>query len=163
MKQQQDSNEVEQLASETILERGIKIKIAAPFFIKWFKKTISLRIYSPYQGTLLRLSSYYLATGIKDNQLDDVTVEETVALMAVHGKSISKAIAVAVLNGYWAIKIFTKPLAWYLRWHAKPKELFAIVTMLVVYGGTTDFMNTTRLVRRMKVTAPNLGQTPKES
>jgi hypothetical protein len=159
MKNEINGPAVERLAADTILERGVSVKVTAPFFLRWFgKKTIKLTITSPYEGTMYRVSAYYLSTGLKDHQLEDISVEESLALMAVHGKSITKAVACAVLNGYWSGKLFTNPLAWYLRWHCKPRELFALTTALLLYGGTADFMNTTRSVRMMKITQPNLGQ-----
>lgn len=162
-KESKENPVVEKLAAETILHRGVKIKIAAPWIIRWLKKKITLRITSPFEGTMHRVSAYYLSTGMKERQLEEVSVEESLALMSVHGKSISKAVACAILNGYWTGLLFTKPLAWYLRWHCKPRELFGIASALLIYGGAADFMNTTRLVRRMKLTTPNLGQTTQGS
>lgn len=155
---------VERRVAETILHRGVKVKVAAPFFLRWIgKKTITMRLTSPYEGTMYRVSKYYLSTGLKDHKIDDITIEESLALMSVHGKSITRAVACAILNGYWSGKLFTRPVAWYLRWHCKPRELFALMTAILIYGGTADFMNTTRSVRAMKATKPNLGQTSEGS
>lgn len=109
------------------------------------------------------MANYYLSTGIKADQLEGASVEAALALMAMHGKAMSKAVATAILNGYWSGLLFTKPLAWYLRWHCKPQELLACVSCLTIYGGVADFMNTTKLVRKMKLTTPKMGQTPEES
>ena len=163
MKDHKEDAATERLAAETILQRGVKIKIPAPWFIRWLKRTITLRLGSPFEGTLLRVSTYYLSTGLENHKLDKITIEESLLLMKLHGKAISKAVACAIINGYWSGKLFTRFLAWYLRWHMTPKDLFAITTALLIYGGTTDFMNTTRLVRKMKATTPNLGQKTKES
>ena len=159
MKEHKENQATERLAAETILQRGVKVKIAAPFFLRWIgKKTITLKLTSPFEGTMYRVSAYYLSTGIKDDVLEDLSTEEALALMSVHGKAISKAVACAVLNGFWSGKLFTRILAWYLRWHCKPNELFSLISFLLVYGGASDFMNTTRSVRQMKATTPNLGQ-----
>lgn len=164
MKHDENREEViELLASQTILQRGVKFKINTPFWLRWLKKSFTVRVTSPYQGTLFRISTYYLSTGLKDSQLENITVEESLAIMAVHGKVISKAVACALLNGYWSGKLFTGPVAWYLKWHCSPKELCALTTALLVYGGSADFMNTTRLVRQMKQTEPKLGQKEKGS
>lgn len=164
MKDHKENQDTERLASETILQRGVKVKIAAPFFLRWIgKKTVNLRLTSPYEGTMHRVSAYYLSTGITEEQLEEITVEEALALMSIHGKAISKAVACGILNGYWSGMLFTSFLAWYLRWHCKPRELFALTTALLLYGGAADFMSTTRSVRQMKVTAPNLGQKTKGS
>lgn len=159
MNNKKEDAATERLAAETILQRGVKIKLAAPWLIRWFKKTVTLRLYSPYEGTLFRVSAYYLSTGLKDHKLQNITIEESLLLMSLHGKAISKAVACAILNGYWSGKLFTRPLAWYLRWHLKPREMFSLTSALLIYGGTSDFMNTTRLVRQMKTTTPKMMKT----
>ena len=135
------------------------MKMRAPFFMRWFgKRTISLTVRSPYEGTMHRVASYYLSTGINSDELNDISHEAALSLWAIHGKTICKAVACAWLNGYWSGKLFTGLLGWYIQWHCKPKELFGIVTILLLYGGTSDFINTTRSVRMMKLTTPKLGQ-----
>jgi hypothetical protein len=150
---------VEKFAADTILQRGVKVKIPAPFLLRIFrKKTINVIISSPFEGTMHRVASYYLSTGITFDILEGITVETGIELYAKHGKTISKAVAVAILNGYVKGWLFTKPLAWYLRWHLKPIQLFALTTTLIVYGGVQDFINTTKSVRRMTLTQPKVGQ-----
>lgn len=153
-----ESPSTEKFAADTILQKGVKIKIPAPFFIRWFRKTITLTLSSPFEGTMHRVSSYYLSTGMTMELLEGLTTEEALKLQLKHGKTISKAVAVAILNGYWSGMILTKPLAWYLRWHLKANELYVLTTTLLIFGGVQDFMNTTRSVRKMKLTTPKMGQ-----
>lgn len=154
-----ESPHTEKFAADTILQRGVKVKIPAPFLLRLFrKKTVSLTLTSPFEGTMHRVASYYLRTGITMDMLEDLTPEEALNLQVKHGKTISKAVAVAILNGYWKGKLFTRVLAWYLRWHLKPTELYALTTTLLIYGGVQDFINTTKSVRKMKLTTPKLGQ-----
>lgn len=152
--------QVEQFAADTILQRGVKVKIPAPFLLRKLriKKTFSLTLTSPFEGTMHRVASYYLSTGITQDKVEGLTTEEAVALHAKHGKTISKAVAVAILNGYISGKLFTKPLAWYLRWHLTSHKLYILTTTLVIYGGVQDFINTTKSVRKMTLTKPRKGQ-----
>lgn len=151
-------------AVETLLQRGVKVKAHAPLFFRLFgKKTIVFNLRQPKAGTLHRVASYYLRTGLNQNQLHDITAEEALAIITVHGKSIYKAVATAILNGYWSGKLLTKPFAWWLSWHLTPKAILTLMDILITYGGIQDFMTTTRLVRSMKLTAPNLGQKTKGS
>ena len=153
-----ESMQTEKFAADTILQKGVKVKVPAPFFIRWFKKTIALKLSSPLEGTMHRVASYYLATGMTQDQLESLTTEEALQLQIKHGKTISRAVAVAILNGYWSGKLLTKPLAWYLRWHLKPRELYVLTTTLLLFGGVQDFINTTKSVRQMKLTTPRTGQ-----
>lgn len=92
------------------------------------------------------------------DMVEGLTAEEAIKLHARHGKTMSKAVAVAILNGYITGKLFTKPLAWYLRWHLKSHELYVLTTTVLIYGGVQDFINTTKSVRKMTLTMPKVGQ-----
>ena len=151
--------QTESFAAETLLERGVRVPIPTPFFFKWFgKKRMFIRLYQPYFGTLLRISRYYLSTGVTAEQLKEIEHEAALKLCAVHGPTFCKIIAVGLLNGFIAGALFTRPLAWCLRWSLKPEAMCALTFHLVVFGGTADFMNIIRSVKLMKITEPNLSQ-----
>ena len=151
--------DIERMAADQILERGARMKMRAPLLLRLIGiKEIGITIKSPYEGTLHRVASYYLATGIKSEQLDDITHEQALGLMVAHGKDLRKAVACAWLNGYWRGKLFTNIAATYMKWHCKPVEICTIATIVLIYGGAADFMNTTRSVRMMKLTTPRTGQ-----
>ena len=146
-------------AAENILQNGVRMKMRAPFLFRLFGvKTIGLVVRSPLEGTLHKVASYYLRSGITQAQLQDISHEQALGLMTVHGKNITKAVAAAWLNGYWSIKLFTNLLAAYMRWHCTTKEILTILNMVLVLGGTSDFMSITRSVRLMKLTTPRMGR-----
>ena len=149
---------IEKSVADTILQKGVAIKLPTPFFIRLFKKTFTLTITSPFEGTMHRIASYYLSTGLTTDKLEGITVEEALELHVKHSKAISKAVAVAVLNGYLKGLLFTRFLAWYLRWTASPQALLQLVAILVVNGGTQDFITITKSVQKMKLTTPKMGQ-----
>ena len=155
---------IEKFAADTILGKGVKVLVPAPFLLRIVgKKTVSFNLTSPFEGTMHRVASYYLSTGITEDQLEGITVEAALALHAKHGKAISKAVACAVLNGYVSGYLFTNVLAWYLRWNLTPVGLFNLTTTLLILGGIQDFINTTRSVRKMTLTMPKMGQAAKGS
>lgn len=158
MKEHKENPALERLAAETILQRGVKVKIPAPFFLRWIRRTWVLRMTCPTLGTLMRVSAYYTSTGITDDKLENLTFEQAQLLVQLHGKAISKAVAVALLNGRISGRWLTRPLARHLRWNLTAQELMSLASVLLIYGGASDFMTTTRSVRRMKMTSPNLGQ-----
>lgn len=158
-----ENHKIEQAAAELILHQGVRTQLRAPWLLRAVGiKSFGLTVRAPYEGTMHRVAKYYLSTGITSDQLDQITHEQALALMMVHGKAINKAVACAWLNGYWAGMLFTRPLAWYIRWHSKPAEIKTVAMMLLLYGGVSDFIDTTRSVRAMKLTAPNLGQMKKQ-
>ncbi|WP_143960230.1 hypothetical protein [Litoribacter populi] len=154
----------EKLAADLILKRGVRLPMRAPFFLRWIgKKEISLRVTAPYDGTLTRVASYYLSTGLQIDDLTDISTEDALAIKVRHGDKLNKAVACAWLNGYWAGKLFTRPLAWYLKWHAKSADIYTIAMVLLIHGGVQDFMITTKSVSLMRITLPNLGHQEKGS
>lgn len=146
-------------AANTLLKRGIKVRARAPFLLRlFFIKTIIITLYQPYRGTLERAARYYLSTGLSLEKLQDITAEEALAVMAKHGRSLTNAVSVAILNGWIVGYLFTRPFSWYLKWHLTELEIMTLMQAIISYGGLQDFMTTTRLVRSLKLTAPNLGQ-----
>lgn len=150
-----ENSAIEQLAADTLLERGARMKVRAPFWLRWLgKKHISLTITSPYEGTLLRVARYYLSTGIGGDALEDLSQEQALRMLALHGKTISKAVATAWLNGYWKGLLFTKPVAAWIRWNARPEEMLTLLYLVINHGGLQAFIDTTRLLRTTRITAP---------
>jgi len=156
---------IELHAANLILKRGVRLSLRAPLFLRLCgKKTIGLVVTSPMDGTLQRVANHYLSTGITFAQLENNTHEEALALMAVHGTAIRKAVACAWINGWISGWLFTKPLAFYMKWNAKAEDIQGVALMILLYGGISDFMNTTRSVRMMKTTTPTVeGQMTKGS
>lgn len=151
-------------AAETILQRGVKVKARAPLLLRlFFIRTVNVKLHNPTAGTMMRVASHYLSTGLDGRKLDDLTAEQAMAIMAVHGKELRKAVASAVLNGWISGWLFTRTVAWYLKWHLSDREICTMMNLLISYGGTQDFIDTTRYIKAMKITSPNLGQKKKGS
>ena len=152
-------------AAYSILERGARSKVRAPLFLRLFRiKTISLTIRMLYAGTLIRASRRYLATGIKDEQLKEMTLEESLEVQAKHGNAIARCVATAVINSRYLDWILGRWLGGYLLDNLPWREIRALLEYTLVYGGISDFMPTTRLVRAVKITDPqNQGQKKKGS
>lgn len=154
----------EQSAAELMLQRGVKVKCRAPLLFRLFGiKMITLVLRYSFGGTLHRVAIYYLKTGIPAAKLNDITTEEALVLMAKSGKGIYRAVACALLNGWVAGYLFTPLLAWYLKWSLHPNTVMVLMNLLIAHGGLAPFMTTTRYIRGMKITGPNLGQKTKGS
>jgi hypothetical protein len=154
-----DERYIEKSAADILLGRGVDIPCKAPFFLRWFgKKNIRFKVYRPYYGTGLRISSYYLSTGITDQQLESTTAYSALVLHSKEGKVISKIVACGILNDWFLGFMFTGILAWYLREYCTEERMCAMSDFLIVFGTTKPFMNTIRSVHKLVITAPNLSQ-----
>lgn len=146
-------------AANSILERGIRAKVRAPFLLRVFGiKTIPVTLHKLYAGTLMRVSAHYLATGITDEDLKEISTEKAIELMARHGRIIYRAVACALLNSRSRDWLLGRLIAWYIRENMTVRDALLLLEVSLLYNGTSDFMTTTRYIRMMKLTDPtNLG------
>ncbi len=146
-------------AAYAVMERGVRAKVRAPLFLRLIGiKTIPITLKKLYAGTLFRVSAIYLSTGITEEDLKETSTEHALELMHKHGDAIYQAVACALINSKLLGRLFTTPLARYLKENLTWKETLILLEICLVYNGVSDFMNTTRLVRALKITDPNLGQ-----
>jgi len=155
----------EKLAADTLLNRGVRMKVRAPFWLRLLgRKHLSITISAPYEGTLLRIASYFLSTGLKPEDIEAPNIMQCLLILQEHGKAISRAVAAGWLNSYWLGKLFIRPAAFWLRWNCKSEELLTIAYLLLANGGISAFIDTIRLIRQTKITTPkHLSQATKGS
>lgn len=146
---------IELLAAQTILERGIRAKVRAPFFLRIFRiRSITLVLRPLYAGTLIRVAAEYFKTGISLDELEKNSNEDALSILSVHGKAVSMAVAVALLNSRWKIRLFAGWMSGYLMDNMRWKEMLQMLHVALIHNGTADFINTTRLVRTVMITEP---------
>jgi hypothetical protein len=148
---------VEQIAAKTLLNRGIKVPVTAPLWLRAFgKRTINVVITPPHYGTLHRIGLLFLSMDITEEKLEKIDEVNSHTLFLAHGKSVCKIAAYAILNGKWSGRLFAGMLSRYLYWKLTPINGFTIARVMVMLCGTSAFPNTIRLVSSMKMTLPTL-------
>lgn len=154
------SENIEQQAAKTLLERGVKLSLPAPIALRLIgKKKLGFTVRQPKMGTLYRIASLYLGMGIDIASLDNTNMDDGFKLITAHGKTMCRIAAYAILNRFLIGKIFTGPLAWWIFKKANPAELYTIFYAIVIFSGVADFLNTIRLTSTMMITTPrNLSQ-----
>lgn len=159
------ANETERRAAETILERGVRVKLPAPRFLRLLgKKEISVTIRQPGMGTLLNVSELSLKSGFSFEGIDSGNLDAAHQLIAGHTKTLMRIVAVILLRSKWRIRLFSGMLSRWLLWKLTPNRLLEMVLMIVTFSGVQDFTNTIRLIRSMSVTMPrNLSPTSEGS
>lgn len=144
----------QQLAADTILDIGVKLKVKAPMFLRLlFIKTLTLTIKQPYLGTCIRATRYYLKAqkiGIEAENFTDALIarDKTARLIA-------KAVAVYILRGRLASWLFAPLLAKILINGVSSKTLLNVMNIAVT-SGVEDFMTTIRLTAHLNPMMPNL-------
>lgn len=152
---------VEKQAAETLLEKGVRIGLSAPFFFRLFgKKEVGLVIRPTYLGTLEAVSALYLSLGVDLTNLEQWDIEDIHAFVHKHGKTVRRIIAIAALNGNWSVRLLTKPLASWLKWKLTPAKMLDIAGMVILLSQVDRFTNTIKLFGSMRITSPkNLSPT----
>lgn len=146
-------------AAEALLDIGVSL----PFFkIPFTRKVIRLTMRRPCLGGQIRLGRLYLQTGITYEEMLDFTKHEELAYMALHGKRVSKMVALTICRGPITGTLFAGILAWLLRWMVDDIYLRAANMQFLRLLGTKSFMTIIRSVSTTNPLKPRLSQERKK-
>ena len=159
-----NANQTELHATETLLQRGVPINLRAPLFLRLLGiKKIKWTLSAPRAGSFLRMGYWYLNCQLSAEKLEKISMEEAMLFQVKYSKYIYRALAALFIATPIRTKLFLRPVAWWLREAVTPKEALTYLQMVIIYGGTRDFMNTTRYIKDVMITHPNLGPKTKRS
>lgn len=145
--------EVEIKLVDTILDKGVRVSIPAPLFLRLFGlKTVPVIIRRPVLGNMLRISKMYLQMNAPGDFGCDINT--WISVFEKTCKPVSRIVAIGILRGRFIGWLLCKPFAAYLRWKLNSGELARIASILVVASGVQDFLNTIKFLRAMKITEP---------
>ncbi|MDN5291814.1 MAG: hypothetical protein PWQ06_2053 [Anaerophaga sp.] len=140
-------------AAETILDRGVRFKMPAPFLIRILRlNRIRVKPFRP--GTILEFSRIIL-----DNDLESAE-SATVEQLHLKIKPIARCIAVSILNSRVRIKWFTGIYSKWLLWRTHYLNLIEMFVTLKELNAAHDFTSITRFFchqTRMMMNPKNLG------
>ncbi|MEJ5316783.1 MAG: hypothetical protein WHS63_07230 [Tenuifilum sp.] len=144
--------EVQQRAADVLLDRGVRVKLPAPF---WYRivgvrhKSYILR--RPKLGTLIAMSRIASGIDVDFDKLDEGNIQEAYRVVAEHGDRVAEFIAVALLNNRHAIERHAVSLARRIAWGISPDRLAEVFSLVVVLSGVQDFLSTIRFVSQTNV------------
>ncbi len=151
---------IEKLAPELLLKRGVKVPVTAPLFLRLFgKKTVNLYLRQPTSRTLLKIAHQYLKMNITKSD-EDISVNDAMKLYSEHGKTAHQIVSTGLLNSRW-FNWLNKPLSYWLEGKLTEPHWLYLYQMIIVHGGVEDFLNTIRLIRTTRITKP-MNLSPKE-
>lgn len=156
-------NTVEINAAELLLDKGVRVELRAPFFMRWICKNIGVTVRRPVLGTMMRISRLYLKLGIDISKVDAGDMHEAHRLLTEHGDTICRIVATGMIRGRLSGWMFARPLGWYLRWHSDALKLAKLSVLLIELSGVQHFTNTIRFLAAMRMTAPKTMTAPKLS
>lgn len=149
-KEKLSPEEIEKRAAETLLGRGVAWPVPAPWWMRILgKKTLKITVKALYLGTNLEISRKYLSMSLTEEKLKDIH-----KLVSDHTDDICIIAAMAMLNRKLPIKLFSKGLAKYLKWHLTDNMLLEVMIFIVALSSLSSFSNTIRLIGDLKATSP---------
>lgn len=160
MEEEKVLTEAEQLITEiktveTLLDRGVRVELPAPFFLRLLrKKTISFILKRPTSETIYRISGLYLQMKLGTTMVEVDTIDQSHKLIAECMIPASRIIAYAIAAHYSPLSIRNKFIARYLRRHLDTRQLAELWMIVVNLSGVQDFCNIIRSMSTMRMTIP---------
>lgn len=143
---------VELKAPETILNKGVKILVSAPLFLRMFgKKHFQISVPDPTINTYAQCAIYYLKIGLTAEQSLTMDFNELLKICSGKRHYANRLVARAILNSTILGWLFTKPLGWFLGEYARFKDLLFVAQIIVIQGGLEDFTNFIGLGEKMNI------------
>lgn len=152
---------MEQKSVNLLLERGVQVFAKAPLFLRLFrKKTVGFVVNSPTARTLIKIAGESLTISQEVNK--ELSLQEATQLLFLHGKTISRIVALAILNSNLLQWLFTRHLAAFLNNRVSATGLCNMYAIIMLFGGIEDFTNTIRFIKENRITKPMINQSQKE-
>lgn len=121
-------------AAELLLGVGIEV----PMKTRWFGIR-GVTMQRPTLGAMMRIAELYGRLETSFAELKGKEIDEQMAFVAKHGKTISRIVAYAVCSGRIAGRMFNGVVAWWLRWNVHPAFLFNAMLAFVMGSRVRDF------------------------
>lgn len=152
--------QIEIEAAEALLDIGVSL----PFFkIPFTHKVVRLTMKRPCLGGQIRLARLYLQTGVTYGQMLEFSKHDELAYMALHGKQVSKMVALTICRGAFSGWLFSGVLAWLLRWFVDDEYLRAANMQFLRLLGTKSFTTIISSISTTNLMKPRLSQERKGS
>lgn len=152
--------QIEIEAAEALLDDGVSL----PFFkIPFTRKVVRLTMKRPCLGGQIRLARLYLQTGVTYDEMLEFSKHDEWAYMALHGRTVSKMVALTICRGAFSGWFFSGVLAWLLRWFVDDVYLQAANMQFLRLLGTKPFMIIIKSISTTNPMKPRLSQKRKGS
>jgi len=150
--------DIKQRDAETILDKGLPIKLRAPLLLRLFrKKYFTMMLTNPAGAAYTQILTYYLSMNLSYADGHETGFNSLVNAQVKYRKKVYRAIACGLLNSRLLRWLFTKPLAWMLDNSLSYKAACRVFELLVLQGGIDDFVHIIGLGARMNIVAKREG------
>lgn len=141
--------DVRLLAAQTILDRGVRFRLPAPFWKRWLKRDWII-IRNLKAGTILEI-----ARVVVDEKLEDVAGLSDYEFLYKSIPACARCIALAALNDKAKIARSSDKLTEMLLHYVSNESLIQLFMQIKVMSRVADFMNITRYLLTITQTMMN--------
>nr|DAQ86265.1 MAG TPA: hypothetical protein [Caudoviricetes sp.] len=156
--------EIEIEAADALLDVGVSLpllQVKIPFRRNPVRVRLIMR--RPCLGNQIRIAKLYLETGVTHEAMERFNKHEELAYLALHGKKVSKMVALTICRGRFTGWLLTPVVAWLLRWMVDDRWIQGANLRFITLLGTKSFMNIIGSVERVNPLAPRTSQKKKGS
>lgn len=156
--------EIEIEAADALLDVGVSLpllQVKIPFRRNPVRIRLIMR--RPCLGNQIRIAKLYLETGVTHEAMERFNKHEELAYLALHGKKVSKMVALTICRGRFTGWLLTPVVAWLLRWMVDDRWIQGANLRFITLLGTKSFMNIIGSVERVNPLAPRTSQKKKGS
>lgn len=141
----QEQLKLETNEAKSLIESGVEFEVG--------KRKYKIKEF--YAGTLDILSGIFIEMQFDENTLQENPIGESKLITKKSIRLCAKALAVAVLNNKWKIRLFTPFLANKFLWSITPSRMFKGAVIIAQMSNFGDFINFIRLTAGVRTTKPN--------
>ena len=155
---------VEIEAADALLDIGVSLPFKS-VKIPFRKKLVVLRatMKRPCLGNQIKIARLYLMLGVSYEEMEAFDKHKEMEFMAVHGKRVSRMIALTICRGAVSSVLFSGIVAWLLRWFVADIFLQGANLRFASLLGTKSFTNIIRSAEISNPMKPRLSQKSKGS
>lgn len=156
--------EIEIEAADALLDVGVSLpllQVKIPFRRNPVRVRLTMR--RPCLGNQIRIAKLYLETGVTHEEMERFNKHEELAYLALHGKKVSKMVALTICRGRFTGWLLTPVVAWLLRWMVDDRWIQGANLRFITLLGTKSFMNIIGSVERVNPLASRTSQKKKGS
>lgn len=155
-----ENPEVEIRTVETLLDKGVRVDLPAPFLLRLLgKPTVSLVVKRPSSQTLYTISGMYMKMKKQCGDLEAGSVDEAHRLLSTCMIPVSRIVAYGIASACTPAGIRNRILAWYLRRSLNTRQMADLISIVITLSGVHDFCNTIRLIANLRMTMPKMPTT----
>ena len=149
---------IQREAADALLDNGVSVPL-----LTVFGKMLRVTLRRPTLAAQMSIAREYLSLGVTANDIWGFTKEQEMQFLTVHGRRISKMIALCICRSYLARKLMTPLMSWLVRNFMAHEYMLESVKTFVLLMGTEAFMPIISSAETVNPTVLRLSRTKKGS